>query len=267
MTFNRILKYIFLLSPIPEGYAVGLAIQKELGWTPLVVWISAVVIASTGFWGILVFNRMSEFNASLFGDERKLKYSAPTWKAGAVLGIWFAGVVGLTVFLKTSPVLRDWAPPAIVVIGACGAYLFSLSNEQESREQEKSRYRVTKANEKEDARKARKAERKIEQQRAQELETIRQKIRASTQEGEGIRRGKTGSKLSDEMLLLEWAIDPYLTNTEMARVLMKKGIVAHVTRQAVGQRRDTMIRKGLIVQNPDGRVVEYLEVGQGSGDA
>lgn len=264
MKINHILKYIPLLAPLPEGYSVGLAIHRELGWNIYIVWIAAAVVALTGFWGVQIFNRMSEYNALLFGDEKKLKLMAPTWKAGLVLLIWFSGVVMITVFLETSPALKAWTPVALVVIGGSAAYLYSLSNVQQAREEAMGKHRVTKDKEREDARNEAKDARKIRQQNTQALATIQQKINASAQGAAGKTRTKSGSKLSDAALLFEWSKNPYLTDTEMVVVFGKPasqgGHDIEVSRQAVAQRRLKMIEKGLIVQNNDGRIVQYLEV-------
>lgn len=265
MKINNILKYIPLLAPLPEGYAVGLAIHRELGWHIAVVWIAAAVVALTGFWGVQIFNRMSEYNALLFGDEKKLKLMAPTWKAGLVLLIWFSGVVMITVFLDTAPALKAWTPVALVVIGGSAAYLYSLSNVQQAREEAMSKHRVTKDKEREDARNEAKEARKIRQEREKELAIKRQEISARMQQSGTRKHAKTGSKLTPEILLVEWARDPYLTPTQMTEALYDDGKGIKVTRQAVSQRLEKMISEGLVVREGDGRIVEVIQGGGGEG--
>lgn len=64
--------------------------------------------------------------------------------------------------------------------------------------------------------------------------------------------------MSAEILLVNWAINPYLTDTEMVTALWEDGRGIEVSRQAVGQRRKHMIAAGIIRQDPDGRVVELI---------
>lgn len=274
INLNALLKYLPLLAPLPEGYAVGLAIYRELNWHISIVVIAAIVVAGTGFWGVQVYNKMSEFNATNTRDEKKDKeFIAPTWKAIIVLAIWFIGVAALTVLLDIYPLLRALTPLGLVVIGFSAAYLFSLSNIQGEREQVRALYRVDKSNAKQSARKAREQERKDKKERAQALATLRQQVSArlnTPQGGEATpgatqiaplrarSRSKSGSKLSAEILLVNWAINPYLTDTEMVTALWEDGRGIEVTRQAVGQRRKSMTLKGIIRQDLDGRVVELV---------
>lgn len=277
INLNALLKYLPLLAPLPEGYAVGLAIYRELNWHISIVVIAAIVVAGTGFWGVQVYNKMSEFNATNTRDEKKdREFIAPTWKAIIVLAIWFIGVAALTVLLDIYPLLRALTPLGLVVIGFSAAYLFSLSNIQGEREQARAMYRIDKLNAKQSARNLKDQERKDKKERAQALATLRQQVskRLNTpqyvQGGEGTlgttqiaaprarSRSKSGSKLSAEILLVNWAINPYLTDTEMVTALWEDGRGIEVSRQAVGQRRKHMIAAGIIRQDPDGRVVELI---------
>lgn len=277
INLNALLKYLPLLAPLPEGYAVGLAIYRELNWHISIVVIAAIVVAGTGFWGVQVVNKMSEFNATNTRDEKKdNEFIAPTWKAIVVLTIWFIGVAALTVLLDIYPLLRALTPLGLVVIGFSAAYLFSLSNIQGEREQARAIYRIDKVKTKQDARNLREQERKDRKDKAQALATIRQQVNARLNTSQGLQggevtpgvtgqtpprarsRSKSGSKLSAEILLVNWAINPYLTDTEMATALWEDGKGIEVSRQAVGQRRKAMIEKGIIRQDPDGRVVELI---------
>lgn len=279
LNLNSLLKYLPLLAPIPEGYAVGLAIARELEWHWSIVVIASVIVAGTGFWGVQVYNRMSEFNATLSKDEIKEGLRAPNRNTLIVLGIWFIGVAALTVLLDIYPILRALTPLGLVVIGFSAAYLFSLSNIQSEREQARASYRVDKRKEKEDARNLKQKERKEKKEHAQVLATIRQQISARTNaaqvsQGSSVevvtpRRAKSGSKLSDETLLFYWAVNPYLTDSEMAARLARStkdpdepGEGITVSRQAIGQRRAAMIKRGIIRQDPDGRVVELIGQGE-----
>lgn len=286
MKLNSLLKYLPLLAPLPEGYAVGLAIYRELHWNIFFVIVSTIVVAGTGFWGVQVYNKMSEFNATNTRDEKKdNEFIAPTWKAIVVLSIWFIGVAALTVLLDIYPLLRALTPLGLVVIGFSAAYLFSLSNIQGEREQARAMYRIDKVKSKQDARNLREQERKDKKEKAQALATIRQQVSARLNTPQGLQgsagesgatqiaravvrsRTKSGSKLSAEILLVNWAINPYLTDTEMVTALWEEGRGIEVSRQAVGQRRKSMIAKGIIRQDPDGRVVELLALpGNVAGD-
>lgn len=260
---SRFLRYLPLLAPIPEGWAVGLAIQRELGWWMPIVVISALIVAGTGFWGVQVFNRMNDFNATLRADERTQKMSVPTWKAGVILGVWFAGVTLLTVFLDLVPLLKLLTPLGLVVVGFSAAYLFSLSNLCATREEERMAYRHRKESERMASRNRTQEEKKQKKAQAQQLAIVNQKIRSTLQE-RGIRkRQKSGGKLDDATLLLYWTRDPYLTSHDMVEALVGDGVVEKISRQAIDQRKKKMIERGLIVENPDGRIVEYINSGAG----
>jgi hypothetical protein len=268
------LKWLPLLAPLPEGYAVYLAIGRELTWHPFFTFIAGVVVALTGFYGVFVRTAMSEFNATLKKAEIPEVGRVQTWKADVVLGVWFAGVVMITVFLDTMPTLKTLTPVALVVIGFGSNYLYAMSNILHEHEQARDEYRVTKRkdlelarNQKEEERQDAKAARKAEKVKAQELATLRQEIAQKLHQTQGgkspLRAPKEGAKLSDEILLLEWMRDPYLTPTQMSRVLWDEGQGIKVTRQAISQRREQMIARGLIVLDSSGQVVQPITVNVG----
>ena len=256
------LKYIPLLAPIPEGYAVGLAIARELQWNIWFVVISACVVALTGFYGVYTRTALSEFNATLHKDEIKEIGKVHTWKADLILAIWFLGVVMITVFLDTMPTLKTLTPVAIVVIGFGSNYLYALSNILQEHQEARQQYRVTKTQEKVTARNERKEERKSEKSNAQSLASLKQAIEQKTKNSQGGKPSKTGSKLSNELLLLEWTKNPNLTPTQMAEILgqpvNKGGYGIVVTRQAISQRREAMAKAGIIAVDSNGRVVERI---------
>lgn len=256
--FNRMIRYLPMLAPITEGYAIYNAIGRELDWHPFFVLVAALTVALTGFWGVQVMNAMSEFNATLRKQEQAEFVRLPTWKAVSILAVWFSGVTLLTVFLDVWPVLRDWTPLGLVVIGFSAAYLFSLSNLCETREQERVAYRQKLARQKEESASERKNQRNQRKAHRQEIATKKQEIRARLQ-GKGVAlQEKSGSKLTDAMLLLEWSIDPGLTPTRMAQKLMEDGTVESVTRQAIEGRLKSMIQKGLVIRTQDGLVHEVI---------
>ena len=268
-TLGNVLKWLPLLAPLPEGYAVGLAIARELQWHISFVFISACVVALTGFYGVYVRTQMSEFNATLKKDEVREIGKVQTWKADLILGIWFVGVVMITVFLDTLPTLKTLTPVALVVIGFGSNYLYAMSNILQEHQEARDDYRVTKRkdeeiarNKREEERKEAKEERKAEKVRAQELATMKQAITQRIHEAQAGKPSllpqKEGTKLSDEILLLEWMTNPYLTPTGMKKVLWRDGAGIEVSHQAIGQRRDKMIKRGLIVIEPDGRVVQPI---------
>lgn len=254
---NKLLKYLPMLAPLPEGYAVGVAIWQHLNWHPAIVVIAALIVAGTGFYGVQVANRMSEFNASLFREEVKENLRVPTGKAWAVLGVWFAGVIALTVFLETVPILRTLTPVGLVVVGFAASFLFSLSNIVDEHIQARDKMRIDRKEAKEREREEAKVERKERQRRAQELQTVKQAItqKLSTLQGaQGRRRGTRTEKLPRELLLTEWAHDPYLTPTQMAAVLKETHQIS-VTREAIRQKREAMIKERIIEIAQDGAVV------------
>lgn len=258
INLSKGLQYLPLLAPLPEGYAVTLAILREMrDWHPVFAVLSGLIVAGTGFYGVQVMNRMAEFNATLFQDEIKLKMRVPTWKAGIILAVWFTGVVGLTVFLDTVPILTILTPVGIVVVGFSASFLFSLSNILSTHEQERDKYRVTISNQKEIARNEKKQARQKEQAEAQERAKIKQALTSKlsmVQDAQGHRSAHKKEKLPRELLLMEWAQNPYLTPTEMVDVLWKEGKGVKVTREAIRQKREKLIKEGIISLGPDGAV-------------
>lgn len=258
INLSKGLQYLPLLAPLPEGYAVTLAILREMqDWHPVFAVLSGLIVAGTGFYGVQVMNRMAEFNATLFQDEIKLKMRVPTWKAWGVLAVWFSGVTGLTVFLDTVPVLKTLTPLGLVIIGFSASFLFSLSNILTTHEQERDKYRVTISNQKEIVRNEKKQARKDAQAKAQELAKIKQAMTSklsAVQGAQGHRAAHKKEKLPRESLLMEWAQNPYLTPTEMVEVLWKDGKGVKVTRQAISQKRDALVKEGIIALGPDGAV-------------
>lgn len=257
VSIAKYIRYLPLLAPLPEGYAVFLA-MGVLNWNPVFQVISAVIVAGTGFWGVQVMNNMAEFNATLKKKEQSEFKRLPTWKAVLILAVWFTGVVLLTVFLDVSPTLQTWTPIAIVVIGFSAAYLYNLSNLHATNASELTAYRQKEAKKKEDNATETKNKRKERQARRQEIATKKQEISARLQ-GKGVAvQEKSGSKLTDAMLLLEWSINPALTPTQMAKKLIDDGTVDSVTRQAIEGRLKNMIKKGLVIRTHDGLVREVI---------
>lgn len=262
---GKYIKYLPMLAPIPEGYAVFLA-TEIMDWNPIIRGVAAVIVAGTGFWGVQVMNNMSEFNAGLRKKEQAEFNRLPTWKAIIILAVWFVGVILLTVFLDVYPVLQDWAPVGIVVIGFSAAFLFNLSNLYATSLEELTAYRQNSAKIKQEKDADRQSERKERKAHRQAIATKKQEIAARLQDGGVERKQKSGAKLSDAMLLLEWSIDPTLTPTEMAKKLVADGTVDKVSRQAIDGRLKSMIEKGLVMKTKDGRVLEVIfEDSQRSG--
>jgi hypothetical protein len=254
------LKFLPLLAPLPEGYAVGMAIWKYLDWHPAIVGVAALIVAGTGFYGVQVANRMSEFNTTLFQDERKQNLQVPTAKAWGVLAVWFIGVVALTIFLETVPMLRTLTPLGLVVVGFAASYLFSLSNILDEHVQLRDQQRIGKSKQIAKEREEKKAERKERQQQAQAMQSLKQAMvqkMSAVQGVQGRRRSTRAEKLPREILLMEWARDPYLTPTEMVGVL-KSGHKISVTREAIRQKREAMMREGILALGADGAVVQLL---------
>lgn len=283
--FSGLWKVLSLLVPIPEGYAVGLAIYDVLHWDLIVVWIASAIVALTGFLAIDVTNRMSEYNSALMDDEKQFKSS--TWRGVIVMVIWFTGVVLLTVFLKVVPVLATWTPLGLVVVGSSAAWLRSINKGQEAREQALTGFRASKADEarkekeqaehdKQEARNLRREARKARQAEKVHLASVKQAISATLQAsarsksgadgvpgGTNKREGTRKSAVSDEQLILEYQNSPYVTSRELAEKFKVK-------RQAIDQRRDALAKAGIlkVVRYENGRVervdVVMIQVGQGS---
>jgi hypothetical protein len=100
-------------------------------------------------------------------------------------------------------------------------------------------------------------ERKDRKEQDKELASMKQAIATRMQETGTRKIEKSGSKLSDELLLLNWAWNPKLTPTEMSKHLWLKNKIK-VSRQAISQRLDKLIEQGLVVKTDDGRVVEVI---------
>jgi biotin operon repressor len=298
---SNLWKIVSLLVPVPEAYAVGMAINDVLHWWIGVVIISSAIVALTGFLAIDTTNRMSEYNDTLYANERQDKMHAPTWRGFMVLAIWFVGVMLLTVFLKVSPILATWTPLGLVVVGSSAAWLRSINMGQEAREQmraqareqaEQARLDAMEADRqaRELARNERKASRKARQEEARKQASARQAISASLQaknasgkalaeghgdkkldanrlESDGMKSGtRRGAAISDEQLILEYQMDPTVSSSELASKL-------GVSRQAIDQRRDRLADAGLldITRDARGRVMSVDvaltvvgRVGQGS---
>lgn len=257
LNFSKVIRYLPLLAPLPEGYAVYLSMEI-MHWNPIFRVTAAVIVAGTGFWGVQVMNAMAEFNATLRKSDEKEISKLPTWKAMLVLAIWLTGVTLLTVFLDVSPVLQVWTPLGLVVVGFSAAYLFSLSNLHETRSQERVAYRQKVERKKEADDQEKKAERKKRKEHQQALATKKQEIRARLgQDGTRV-QGKKGGKLNDETLILYWVDDPTLTSEQMAAKLIEDGVVESISRQAIDQRTKKMIEKGLIFKTPSGEIRERI---------
>jgi len=268
INFSKVIRYVLLLTPVPEGYAIYLAMEV-MNWHPFFRVVAAVIVASAGFWGVMIMNDLSEYNATLHKGEDKEIGTLPTWKAMMVLGVWFSGVTILTVFLDVFPVLQVWAPLGIVVVGFSAAFLASLRNLHETRTQEREAYRQKLENKKEEDAAEKKAERKerkeLEQRERKERKEREQAIAKKKQEigarmeQSGIRKqGKNGGKLNDATLLLYWSMDPTLTSGQMRNRLIEDGVVDDVSRQAIDQRTKKMIEKGLIIKTASGEVREVI---------
>lgn len=254
----RLLRYLPLLAPAPEGYAIFLA-TDILEWHPIMRVVAALIVAGTGFWGVQVMNDMAEFNATLRKGESTETPPLPTWKSIAVLAVWFVGVTLLTVFLDVTPILRTLTPLGLVVIGFSAAYLFNLSNLHETRVQERVAYRQKTDREKQEKRKSNEDERKERKAHRQAVATKSKEI-ATRLQGQGRAvQPKKGAKVSDAMLLLEWTIDPTLSSGDMAEKLMQEGKVEKISRQAIDDRLKKMIHSGLVIRLGDGRVVEVIQ--------
>lgn len=285
LNLNYLWKVLSMLVPIPEGYAVGVAILETLHWHISVVVVSSVIVAFTGFLAIDVTNRMSEFNNTLAGNEKQ--FTAPTWRGLIVMLIWFGGVMLLTVFLKVSPILATWTPLGLVVVGSSAAWLRSINIGQEARERQLSEFRGKQAEdlrkekearelERQETRKQRREARKARAMEENRIASMKQAISAQLQakasskkgaaevSGDPAKRaGTRKSAVTDEQLILEYQNSPYVTSGELAK---KFG----VSRQAIDQKRDALSRDGLlkVVRHENGRVervdVVMIAVGQGS---
>lgn len=261
---NKYFIYITFLGPLVESYAVFRAMDAEMDWNPVFVYIAAALVALTGFWGVQVMNAMAEFNATMRAGEKQFKWNLPTWKAIVVLGIWFTGVTLLTVFLDVSPAMKEWTPLGLVVIGFSASYLFSLSNLHATNVEEREAHRQSVQKNKQDAAEEKKAERKARKERAQVVASKKQEVTQLMKEKGVALQPKGNGKISDELLLVYWEMDPTLTPTAMAKRLVEDGAVNKITRQAISGRLDGMVKRGLVVVQ-DGRVVTYAQVGEGSG--
>jgi hypothetical protein len=259
---EQLWKYLPLLAPIPEGYAVGLAVARELKWNPLVVFVSALLVAGTGFYAIQTANRMSEFNATTKEKENKEIGYAPTWRALIVVGIWFTGVVALTLFLDVYPVIKTLAPIALVLIGFSAAWLGSINQEQTTREQARDELRAQGRKKKEQSSEERKASRNARKAEGKKAATLRQamasQLQALASDGKGkmkVRMTRKGA-VSDEQLLSAYIENPFVPSSELAERF-------NVSRQAIDQRRDALAEKGFVelVRNESGRVAQVKPVG------
>jgi len=259
---NNTFRAIPLLGVALESYVIGLALDREMPWHMAAVIVAALLVAGTGFFAVQTWNIMMEHNARLSASEKK-EYSSPAAKAIIVLVIWFAGVVAVTVFLDTVPELKTLTPVGLVVIGFSASYLFSVSNLHAERVQAYDAYKQKKKKDKEDADRQKQEEKKIAKEQAAILATKRKEME-QVLKAKGIKvQRKKGAKISNELLLLKWAMYPTHTAGEMARQLMDDGDVERITRQAVSGRLKDMVKKKMVVIEDPFRVVEVLSADAG----
>jgi hypothetical protein len=149
---NNALALLTLLAPLPEGYAVYLSLTAKLFWPVWVAAPSSFIVATIGFFAIQVAERMGAYNATLRLDEKTSHMQAPIKQAYLSLAIWFVGSTTLILFLD-SVMVAILAPVALVVIGASGSYVRSLSTGQDGREAERAEYRTRVAKKRQEGRK------------------------------------------------------------------------------------------------------------------
>lgn len=269
MKFSKMINTTFraipLLGVALESYVIGLALDREMPWHILAVIGWSLLVAGTGFFAVQTWNIMTEHNSRLSASEKK-EFESPSGKALRVLAVWFGGVVVLTVFLDTYPLLKTLTPVGLVVIGFSASYLFSVSNLHAERVQAYDAYKQKKARDKEDADRKKEAEKKAAKEQAAILANKRKDVEQALK-AKGIKvQTKRGAKISNELLLLKWAMYPTLTAGEMAKQLMDDGDVEKITRQAVAGRLKDMVKKKMVVIEEPYRVVEVLSADLG-GDS
>lgn len=119
------------LAPVPSAWFVARSSVAHLAVPLLVGLVVAAIVETLGIATVHTALWLSDWNA----HKRKSDPSAPTPVAVALMGVYLAATVGLTVVLEVAPGLATYAPamfPALAVVGAVNLVLIAQQERRES---------------------------------------------------------------------------------------------------------------------------------------
>jgi len=117
------------LTPIPTAFLVGRATVRYLAWPVWVAVIAAVIIEALGLAAVNTALTLREYNA----QRRKADPRAPFAVAAALVGVYLAVAVLLTVALDIVPDLARFAPAVFPALSLTGGTVLALRSDQRRR--------------------------------------------------------------------------------------------------------------------------------------
>lgn len=112
------------LTPIPSAVLVSNATLRHLGWPEPVGWISGAIVEMLGISTVSTTMLFYNFNQSKRQSDPALPWGVPA----ALVAVYLASTVVLTVLLDTVPLLARWSPvifPILALVGAINLVLRS----------------------------------------------------------------------------------------------------------------------------------------------
>lgn len=117
------------LTPVPTAYLVGRATIAYLRWPLPIALVAAVIIEALGLAAVNTALTLREYNA----QRRKTDPRAPFAVAAALVGVYLAVAVLLTVALDIVPDLARWAPAVFPLLSLAGVTVLALRSDQRRR--------------------------------------------------------------------------------------------------------------------------------------
>ena len=204
------------LCPIPTAYLVGRAVYELLGWPLPVAICAAAIVESLGLAAANTALTLWTYNRS----KRKADPGAPFALAAAIMGVYIAVAVLLTVALDIYPSLATFAPAIFPLLSLAGVTTLALRADHRRRLESIA---------------LDKAERKAERQAARQVSTVKRKATP----------GRQASSVNLDNLLGVYAVNPLTTPTQAARAL-------GVSRQTIYNQLQALERSGQVRRNGHG---------------
>lgn len=117
------------LTPVPTAYLVGRATIAYLRWPLPIAIVAAVIIEALGLAAVNTALTLREYNA----QRRKTDPRAPFAVAAALVGVYLAVAVLLTVALDIVPDLARWAPAVFPLLSLAGVTVLALRSDHRRR--------------------------------------------------------------------------------------------------------------------------------------
>lgn len=262
---EKFLRYFPLLSPVPTAWSVGRASYMVLHYPLPVAIVNALIIEGLGFLAVNTAMQMREFNKRLTSAEKHLVVPVGQAYMATLLYILTASV--MTVFVEINPTLAIYAPLPFIFMSAAGAWLYALRRDFEAKVKECDDARSKTKAEKEKV----KAEKLELRKQGQNKPTLQVAGKGSKLQGASSKHGvqvagaradklqvQVASKrdkqpVQDDALLAYWRVNPKASNGDVAKHF-------DVTTQAIQQRRQKLIKNGVIGMNADGVAFMAVDV-------